>query len=54
MPLKAFRRFAFLRQVEEDIKRLEEIRPFVNEQGKIEEWSNLYARAFIAKLLLTK
>lgn len=54
MPLRAIRRRAYLKQVEADLKHLDELRPLVNETGRIEEFANLYARAFIAKLLLMR
>jgi hypothetical protein len=54
MPFKSLRRMAFLKQVEADLKHLDDLRPLVNETGRIEEFANLYARAFIAKLLLMR
>jgi hypothetical protein len=54
MPLKAFRRLAFLQQVEENLRHLDELRPLVVEPDKIEQFAHLYMRAFIAKLVLTR
>lgn len=43
-----------LKQAESYLAQLDEVRPFVNEQGRIEEFARLYTAAYMAKLRLTR